>query len=111
MNERCKSYGGYLIELNDKDEEKFMQDMVFSANLLSEIVYTGLTDLGLEGHFYHYHTKKPIASDLYWIERQPDNYKGNEHCTHVFIDGIQTAGLNDIDCHRTARYMCELPPQ
>ncbi|GFO04827.1 C-type lectin-related protein 1 [Plakobranchus ocellatus] len=102
MNERCKSLGGYLVELNNKAEQKFVWRVIHAAEAKREIVYTGLTDLGQEGRFYHYHTKKPMARGTYWRRRQPDNYRGKEHCTN-----LMHWGLNDIDCHRNARYMCE----
>ncbi|GFN96780.1 collectin-11 [Plakobranchus ocellatus] len=106
MNARCKGSGGYLLEINSLDEERHVILFLHDAGLVSEIVYTGHTDLGQEGKFYHYVTKKPLPSDTKWRWRQPDNWKGIEHCVNIMI-----GGLNDLDCHQTARYICELPLQ
>ncbi|GFO04832.1 mannose receptor, c type 1-like 1 [Plakobranchus ocellatus] len=103
MNERCKGLGGYLVELNSRGEQKFLWKLIYYSGAAKEIVYTGLTDLGHEGRFYYYNSKKPMAG-AYWRRRQPDNYKGVEHCTN-----LMQWGLNDIDCHRNARYVCEVP--
>ncbi|GFN96781.1 C-type lectin [Plakobranchus ocellatus] len=104
MNTRCKGYGGYLLEISTYKEEEKMMLFLHDIDLLSDIVYTGHTDLGQDGKFYHYDTKKPLSSDIRWRWFQPDNYNGNEHCVN-----IKNEGINDIDCHRTARYICEIP--
>ncbi|GFO06890.1 C-type lectin domain family 4 member e [Plakobranchus ocellatus] len=103
MNERCKGLGGYLVEINTRAEQTFMRHLMYRSRATKEIVYTGLTDLGQEGHFYYYHSKKPMAG-AYFKRRQPDNYKGIEHCTN-----LMRWGLNDLDCHTNARYICEVP--
>ncbi|GFO04835.1 C-type lectin 37da [Plakobranchus ocellatus] len=103
MNERCKGLGGYLVEINSRGEQRTVKILMFYSGAKGKIVYTGLTDLGQEGRFYYYHSKKPMAG-AYWRRRQPDNYGGKEHCTQ-----LMHWGLNDIDCHRNARYVCEVP--
>ncbi|GFO35920.1 collectin-11 [Plakobranchus ocellatus] len=100
MNTRCKGSGGYLLEINNYKEEEKVMLFLYDMDLLSEIVYTGHTDLGQEGKFYHYDTKKPLSSDIKWRWFEPDNYNGNEHCVN-----IRNEGINDIECHQTARYI------
>ncbi|GFO35917.1 collectin-11 [Plakobranchus ocellatus] len=106
MNARCKGSGGYLLEINGFLEELNVIAFLGNIGLDYAIVYTGYTDLGQEGKFYHYDTKKPMFSSVKWRGHQPDNWKGKEHCVNIMDEGI-----NDLDCHQTARYICELPLQ
>ncbi|GFN95811.1 collectin-11 [Plakobranchus ocellatus] len=103
MNERCKVAGGYLFEINSEGEQWMLRDFLKLIGFVHNIVYTGVTDLGLEGQYYHYHTKKPMTN-IVWQSGQPDNWQNKEHCTN-----LKEHGLNDIDCHRNARYICEIP--
>ncbi|GFN96772.1 C-type lectin 2 [Plakobranchus ocellatus] len=96
-NERCKSSGGYLVQIYLKRK---LRDKGYRGRRL---VYTGITDLGSEGRFYNYNDKKP-ARYLKWRRRQPDNWRGNEHCVNISL-----WGLNDIDCDETGHYICEIP--
>ncbi|GFO00912.1 collectin-11 [Plakobranchus ocellatus] len=106
MNARCKGSGGYLLEINNYEEQAHVTVFLYDSGFLYDIVYTGHTDLGQEGKFYHYDTKKPLFSGARWKWHQPDNWAGKEHCVNI-MDG----GINDLDCHRTARYICEIPLQ
>ncbi|GFO01803.1 mannose-binding protein c [Plakobranchus ocellatus] len=102
MNARCKGSGGYLVDIDNSSEQNWLEYFV-SYEAGGHVVYTGITDEGSEGHYYHYNTKKP-AKYLGWKWRQPDNWKGKEHCVNIAYNG-----LNDIDCGRKAKYICEVP--
>ncbi|GFN96774.1 mannose-binding protein c [Plakobranchus ocellatus] len=102
MNGRCKGSGGYLLQLDSYREYRYVK---YELALLRErrLVYTGITDLGSEGRFYNYNDKKPAAY-LRWRRRQPDNWRGYEHCVNLTY-----YGLNDIGCDGNALYICEIP--
>ncbi|GFO16359.1 C-type lectin 2 [Plakobranchus ocellatus] len=102
MNMRCKGYGGYLVQIDNYREYRYLRFQAVRRRSRT-LVYTGITDLGSEGRFYNFNDKKP-AGYLRWRRRQPDNWKGNEHCVHITI-----WGLNDIGCDGIGRYICEIP--
>ncbi|GFO31971.1 C-type lectin [Plakobranchus ocellatus] len=102
MNGRCRGSGGYLLQIDNRTEDSYVRYKLKKIRDRS-LVYTGITDLGSEGRFYNYNDKTP-AGYLKWRRRQPDNWRGKEHCVN-----ISRWGLNDIDCGRTARYICEIP--
>ncbi|GFN96775.1 C-type lectin [Plakobranchus ocellatus] len=102
MNGRCRGSGGYLLQLDSFREYIYLKSELSRIRDHS-LVYTGITDLGSEGHFYNYNDKKPAAY-LKWRRHQPDNWAGKEHCVN-----LSYYGLNDIDCRGTARYICEIP--
>ncbi|GFO31969.1 C-type lectin [Plakobranchus ocellatus] len=100
MNGRCRGSGGYLLQIDNHTEYSYI---IYKLRRTSGLVYTGITDLGSEGSFYNYNDKTKAAY-LEWKSRQPDNWAGKEHCVN-----INEYGLNDIDCGRTAKYICEIP--
>ncbi|GFN77757.1 C-type lectin [Plakobranchus ocellatus] len=101
MNDRCKEIGGYLVEIDNQDEQEFVAK--FSTLLGNKMVYTGANDIQKEGTFVQYNSKK-LVSNVKWMEGEPSNYRGVEHCVV-----LRTYGLNDIMCGRTYRYICEIP--
>ncbi|GFN93104.1 collectin-12 [Plakobranchus ocellatus] len=101
MNDRCKQRGGYLVQIDDRDE----QDKV--AGFTSAVpgkgpYFTGLTDNEREGWFYTYNDKKWANYHRFrWF--QPDNWY-NEDCVE-----ITDWGLNDLACGTNGKYVCEIP--
>ncbi|GFN74497.1 collectin-12 [Plakobranchus ocellatus] len=100
MNDRCKERGGYLLQIDDRKEQKFVARWLHYSPGVGPI-YTGITDEGSEGRFYTYNDKKP-AKYLKWRWWQPDNWYG-EHCVTISL-----RGLNDLRCTRRGRYVCEI---
>ncbi|GFO00184.1 collectin-12 [Plakobranchus ocellatus] len=105
MNGRCKQYGGYLVQIDDWNELKFLKGIVAGAGGNGPF-FTGITDEESEGRFYTYNDKKP-AKYLKWRWFQPDNWY-NEDCVNIDI-GIFSVGLNDMACGKSGRYICEVP--
>ncbi|GFO04630.1 C-type lectin domain family 4 member c [Plakobranchus ocellatus] len=101
----CMKLGGYLVELNSHQEQFDVANLAYYNGARDDLVLTGHTNLGRkDGRFYHTYTLKPMARGTYWRRRQPDNYKGQEHCT-----SLSEWGLNDINCLLRAKYICEVP--
>ncbi|GFO31974.1 C-type lectin 2 [Plakobranchus ocellatus] len=102
MNGRCRGSGGHLLKIDDYSEYR---NLAYELSRMRDqsAIYTGITDLGIEGHFYNYNDKTP-AGHLKWRRRQPDNWKGNENCVDISV-----WGFNDTNCGGNGRYMCEIP--
>ncbi|GFO45393.1 collectin-11 [Plakobranchus ocellatus] len=98
-NELCKTIGGYLVELDSRDEQNFVAKFV--RTLSYSYVFIGGNDIRREGHFVQYNSKKPMPA-LKWAGPNPDNWR-NEDC----LD-IMQAGLNDISCNYVGQFLCEL---
>ncbi|GFO08450.1 hypothetical protein PoB_003495500 [Plakobranchus ocellatus] len=103
-NDACKDMGGYLVELNDNDEYRFVFD--FIASLASgNIYFTGMMDSRTNRGFIFFNTLKKAPLDLVWRHGQPDNFGDVEHCVEIGVGGF---GLNDIGCDRAGRFVCEV---
>ncbi|GFO43781.1 collectin-11 [Plakobranchus ocellatus] len=72
MNDRCKQLGGYLVQIDDKHESYNVAKFAKFAGGFGPF-FTGITDVGSEGHFYNYNDKTP-AKYLRWRWFQPDNF-------------------------------------
>ncbi|GFN91419.1 mannose-binding protein a [Plakobranchus ocellatus] len=101
MNDRCKEIGGYLVEVDNQEEQAFVAN--FSKFIGNRLAYIGANDIQKEGTFVHYNSEK-VMSDVKWVKGEPNNYGSGEDCLV-----IKTNGLNDISCSRTSRYICEIP--
>ncbi|GFN98142.1 collectin subfamily member 12 [Plakobranchus ocellatus] len=101
MNDRCKKFGGYLVQFDDAAEQKKVGFLVLAVPGKGPF-FTGLTDNVREGWFYTYNDKKWAKYHKFqWF--QPDNW-WNEDCVEVWDNG-----LNDIRCGKRGRYVCEVP--
>ncbi|GFN98205.1 mannose-binding protein [Plakobranchus ocellatus] len=101
MNDRCKKLGGYLVQFDDAAEQRKVGSLAVAVPGKGPF-FTGLTDNVREGWFYTYNDKKHARYHKFrWF--QPDNW-WNEDCVVVWDNG-----LNDIDCGKRGRYVCEVP--
>ncbi|GFN85212.1 collectin-11 [Plakobranchus ocellatus] len=98
----CVNAGGYLVEIDDREEQKFVGAFGKQAG---RVIFTGENDIETEGSFVHYQSKKPMPN-LLWYGRNPSN-SGNEpgeDCVIVFA-----IGLNDVSCKAKGKFVCEIP--
>ncbi|GFO28571.1 C-type lectin 2 [Plakobranchus ocellatus] len=105
MNGRCRSYGGYLVQIDDDNELTYVSSLILATQGDGPFM-TGLTDEATEGHFVNYNDKSP-GKYFKWAWAQPDNWN-NEDCVNISI-AMFFKGLNDIGCGINARYICEVP--
>ncbi|KAK3748706.1 hypothetical protein RRG08_019413 [Elysia crispata] len=98
-NKYCRKFGGYLVEIDGKDEMKFVQNLLLPTDKWSHF-FTGVNDIDKEGKFVFYHSKKPVPK-LKWASGQPDSYG----------DCVEINGgfLNDLPCDIARRVICEVP--
>ncbi|GFN91516.1 collectin-12 [Plakobranchus ocellatus] len=101
MNGRCKKLGGYLVQMDNKEEFAYVRFIAVSVSGRGPF-FTGITDEKEEGTWLNYHSKKP-AKFLKWRWFQPDNWWG-EDCVEIGY-----YGLNDYGCEKNGRYICEVP--
>ncbi|GFN76774.1 collectin-11 [Plakobranchus ocellatus] len=101
MNNLCKGEGGYLVEFNDQDEQKFAE--TFAALVGNRIVFTGANCVEKACTFVYYNSKKPVTN-VKWLPREPNNCRRVEQCVN-----IRRGGLNDTRCKGRGRFMCEIP--
>ncbi|GFR86643.1 C-type lectin [Elysia marginata] len=104
-NEACQQQGGYLAEIDDDEESRFVFNFA-KAMGGSDIFMTGGNDIDEEGKFVFFHSKKSVPQQLTWLRGQPDDYKRKEDCMHFWIT---RGGLNDTPCTSNSKYICEVP--
>ena len=104
-NNVCIGAGGYLVEIEDDEESKFL--LAFATGIGgADIVMTGGNDIDHEGQFVYFNSKEPVPDHLTWLVGEPNNYEGNEDCMHFWIS---QQGLNDVSCTVDAKFICEIP--
>ncbi|GFN86553.1 collectin-11 [Plakobranchus ocellatus] len=100
MNKLCKAIGGYLVELDSREEQKFVTGFMRAHD--KYIAFTGGNDVMQEGTFVYYNSKTPMPA-LKWRPSNPDNWNNDEDCVQIWWNG-----LNDIGCSRRSKYICEI---
>ena len=104
-NKFCRESGGYLVELDDKEEYQFVKDLVTRIGGANSF-WTGGNDIDSEGTFVYYNSKKPVPPNL-WSSPQPDNAGGHEDCMEIRLNF--GGAINDWMCTQSGKYVCELP--
>jgi len=77
---------------------------------IEDLYWTAGYDLGKQGRHVWISTGMPIISGL-WARKQPDNYKGNQHCDRLgYRSNVNDKrGLDDEYCEFKSLYICERP--
>ncbi|XP_027880149.1 CD209 antigen-like protein E [Xiphophorus couchianus] len=99
--EDCRKRGGYLVVINDDDEQKF----VFA--LSDKSAWIGLSE-ETEGS-WKWVDGTALSSELkkFWGEGQPDNVNGSEDCAQI-LEVNKT--WNDNKCDGSFPWICEKAP-
>ncbi|XP_059176067.1 perlucin-like protein [Physella acuta] len=102
----CHLIGGYLVEVNDADEHRFIKSFL---NTFSDIsyVYTGGSDEKKEGSWVFRGSGKPVTY-FDWVEGQP----GSDTLANCLVYHKTTWwGMDDNVCTfsgGSSRFMCEV---
>ena len=100
---QCELLGGYLAELNDRNEYYFVFNYV--KDLEGIKFMTGGNDREVEGKWKFYHSQTDVIYPN-WYRGQPDSAGGNEDCLMIRIN---FGASNDAPCDVTAKFICEVP--
>ncbi|KAK0044665.1 C-type lectin domain family 10 member A [Biomphalaria pfeifferi] len=104
----CGLAGGYLVEINSRDELDFIKNFLFTHGYKFNTVMAGGTDQGHEGVWYNRYSQS-IVNNL-WFSKQPDNAGGRQHCQSFYRSFNWE--LDDIECVFNNKwdvgFMCEL---
>ncbi|XP_066984530.1 perlucin-like protein [Macrobrachium rosenbergii] len=101
--QKCIALNSDLVKITHDDEFNFLRDLVKGHN-----TYIGLSDLQEQG------TLRWVADgtihqivESWWGEGEPNNPA--ERCVHYYH--AKDDRLNDINCGKEFRYICEKPAQ
>lgn len=104
-NAACQAAGGYLLEIDDNEENKFAFDFAKRIGGSDHFALGG-NDLEREGRFIYFNSKKPVPDHVTWMRDRPNNAGGKEHCMEIWLS---QGGLNDIPCASKVKFICEIP--
>ncbi|KAK0067545.1 mannose-binding protein C [Biomphalaria pfeifferi] len=102
----CLGFGGYLAEIDDRNELTALQKFVQDTPGIDTVLIAG-SDASKEGTWVFQRTGASV-SVLDWNANQPDNWK-DEDCLTLWKS--QNSKMNDITCtspEPSYRFMCEL---
>ncbi|XP_062379206.1 asialoglycoprotein receptor 1-like [Sardina pilchardus] len=96
--QQCMDRGGNLVIIDSEEEQEFISGFQKRG-------WIGLTDV--EGPW------KWLDGELlktgYWMEGEPNDYNGKEHCAEIFPDRTPLKNWNDNMCTERNSYFCEQP--
>ena len=109
----CNSYGGYLAEVNDKYEMKFINDFLFQESK-NVGVMVGATDADVEGGWKFIHSGD-VVDYFHWAGGNPTN-TDNKDCMYLYTvadfeqGGTRNGMVDDCcTCWKSQRFLCEMP--
>ena len=101
----CRAFGGYLVEINDKQEHDFIK--TFVKSMLYQYVLVGMTDEEKEGRWMFLQSKQPVVY-FDWVPGQPNNVGGTDDC--VYLESRHDWKMIDTSCDLPtlmSRFVCE----
>lgn len=103
----CENIGGYLPEIDSKEEHEFLKDRSnthFSKS--SYGIWLGGSDESHEGTWTWVHSGRHIFPSItFWKEGEPNNSGGSENCLHMYKSVDYR--WNDVSCTGTMAFICE----
>jgi len=113
--EICEEYGGYLVEIDSKEESKELQKF-YESHVQDHCMYEadsfwiGIkndTTRGDNGAWISTRTGKPLTF-THWYDNEPNSYNDKEKCASIWADtnqaeafGVENFRWNDFDCSKT----------
>ena len=98
----AQKLGGYLVCINDADENKFVRDLV-KKHSNTRTYWIGFSDQGSEGRWW-WVNGQPVKYTN-WSGGEPNNSGGKEHCGEVGWHSFY--GWNDGPCGEKMPYVVE----
>lgn len=74
----------------------------------SEYFWIAGNDLEKNGQYKWISSGQPFRYSK-WVQGQPDNYQGKEHCVNLWKSGDDFE-FNDLDCNSAELFICEARP-
>ncbi|RUS86568.1 hypothetical protein EGW08_005649, partial [Elysia chlorotica] len=102
-NNKCRSINGYLLELDDGGELKYLSKVLQRKEAMYYRVYTGGNDVIEEGKFFYINSGKPLLQG-HWTTNTPDDTYHRENCVEIF-PWLTT--INDVPCLHNFHFICE----
>uniref|UniRef100_A0A1I8PF11 C-type lectin domain-containing protein n=1 Tax=Stomoxys calcitrans TaxID=35570 RepID=A0A1I8PF11_STOCA len=104
----CSRRGYQLAELQDRRKTLDLNLLTKPFNLWLGANDEFNTEQDHKRSFYWSFSGKRMTYSN-WSRNNPDNYKNNEHCVHIWNEREQYA-WNDLDCTKKLGYVCEEKP-
>ncbi|XP_005103183.1 C-type lectin domain family 10 member A-like [Aplysia californica] len=107
-NRLCQLYGGYLVEINDRQEFDFLIDFLNKHTYL-ERVWVGATDKHHEGT-WTFMTSGGYMTTFAWQDQEPSG-GSSENCMSLHIGDKE---MSDVHCYQPHPWqmnalLCEIP--
>ncbi|XP_039608050.1 C-type lectin domain family 4 member D-like [Polypterus senegalus] len=114
----CTSVGGYLVIIEDEEEQNILTALVDIKGAMDKSYWIGLTDQKIEGQYVWVNNKTLKSNQGFWGKKEhdsgkdPDNWTDNgklpagEDCVHI-QKTQRYSGWYDIHCERPLKRICE----
>ncbi|XP_055368994.1 C-type lectin domain family 4 member E-like isoform X2 [Betta splendens] len=110
----CKGQGADLVQINSKEEQRFLDDKVGrKMTYFDDKFWIGLTDSKEEGRWLWVDDSPLNTSLSFWYKTEPDNWTEHnadgEDCANMGVQGGATdlKWWFDRSCRSSKRYICE----
>ncbi|XP_053302343.1 C-type lectin domain family 4 member E [Pleuronectes platessa] len=119
---QCKSMGGDLVVINNREEQRLLQTGVMGKmKELEDKFWIGLTDSKNEGEWLWVDDTRLNTSWQFWVGKDPDNWNGTNPDGTTNPDGEDCVTMgekngatdlktwNDKSCKSVQKSICEKP--
>ena len=90
----CNKFGS-IADISNMDSINEVANILEPYNDVDVRVFTGYTDLEVEGEWIHYNSRKKLALVENWYPGEPNSWGGNEDCITIYKASLK---FNDDSC-------------
>ncbi|XP_071098086.1 perlucin-like [Haliotis cracherodii] len=99
----CRYLESHLVVVSSADEDSFIRGYAIRRGK-APMYWLGATDLNIEGRWLWEGQRR--MNYTHWNLRQPDNYRGVEHCLEI-AKAASNYLWNDYVCDQPLHFICE----
>ncbi|XP_076269549.1 salivary C-type lectin 2-like [Rhynchophorus ferrugineus] len=104
----CHQYGFKPAEILTEEEHKTVENLLKNEKGIGTGYgfWTSATNLDSKQTYYWLNSGRKLFYTNF-SSGQPDNYKNNENCLHIFQISLGHFAWNDMPCNSHQRFLCQ----
>ncbi|KAH8292504.1 hypothetical protein KR054_011168 [Drosophila jambulina] len=103
--DHCIDHNGDLATFDSIAELEAVSNYLIQ-NGIDDLLWVSYWDLGRPQGLFHSIATGKLMTISSWVDGQPDNFEGIEHCVHI-VKRNGKYGMNDCACNSILRALCQ----
>uniref|UniRef100_UPI00398F8B06 C-type lectin LmsL-like isoform X2 n=1 Tax=Pristiophorus japonicus TaxID=55135 RepID=UPI00398F8B06 len=99
---QAQARGGHLTSIHWVEQNESVVQFIISKDKTSPVTWIGLNDNHKEQ--YYFWTDGSVTDFTNWLENEPNNYEGSEHCVQINTD--VPGAWSDVPCTHQNSFIC-----